>query len=198
MEKPATGDHPMHEIIARRWSPRAFDGRPVPAAALRSMFEAARWASSSFNEQPWRFIVARRDEPAEFERALSCLVEFNRTWAARAAALILTSYRTSFTRNGKPNACALHDLGQAAAHLALQATALGLAVHQMAGILPERVRELYAVPAGFQTVTAIALGYAGRPEDLPQDLRSDELEPRSRDPQERFVFGGAWDRPASW
>jgi len=198
MEKPATSDHPIHEIIARRWSPRAFDARPVSPAALRSLFEAARWASSSFNEQPWRFLVARREEPEEFDRALSCLVEFNRGWARRAGALVLAAYRGDFTRNAKPNGCALHDLGQAAAHLALQATALGLAVHQMAGILPDRVRELYAVPPGFEPVTAIAVGHAGRAVELPEDLRAGELEPRSRRPQSQFVFAGRWDRPASW
>lgn len=198
MERPAATDHPVHELIARRFSPRAFDTRPIAPETIRSLFEAARWAASSFNEQPWTFLVARHEDRAEFERLLGCLVEANRNWAARAGLLILTVVRGSFTHNGKPNASAAHDVGLAAANLTFQATAAGLMVHQMAGILPEQARKTYSIPEGFAPLTAIAVGYVGRLEDLPEALRDGEHKPRVRKTQAEFVFTGHWGRPASF
>jgi nitroreductase len=109
--KQASPDHPIHELIARRWSPYAFADRPVPEDDLRSLFEAARWAASSYNEQPWSYIVATKADPAGFERLLSCLVEGNRAWAEAAPVLALGCTSLTFARNGKPNAAAVHDLG---------------------------------------------------------------------------------------
>src|SRR5262249_24197399 len=129
--KEATPDHPIHEILARRWSPYAFADRPVSKADLLSLFEAARWAPSSYNEQPWSYIVATRDEPAEFERVLSCLVEGNQAWAKAAPVLAIGCTKLVFALNGKPNAAAVHDLGVAAGNLCAEATARGLYVHQM-------------------------------------------------------------------
>ena len=142
----AETDRPVHELIAARWSPYAFADRPVAKEDLRSLFEAARWAPSSYNEQPWSYLVATKDDPEAFARVLSCLVEGNQVWARAAPVLAVGCTRLTFVRNGKPNAAALHDLGLASANLCLEATARGLAVHQMIGILPERVRELYEVP----------------------------------------------------
>jgi nitroreductase len=198
MDKKAKTDHPVHELIARRWSPRALEPRPVPADVLRSLLEAARWAASAFNEQPWRFIVARRDDTEEFETMLGCLVEGNQTWARNAGALILTAARSTYTHNDKPNRHAWHDLGQAAANLCLQAIEMGLFAHQMAGILPDKVRETYGVPEGFEVVTGIAVGYAGNPDELPDKLREAELAPRSRKAHDEFVFRGGWERSADW
>lgn len=198
MDKLAVTDYPIHELIARRWSPRALDPRPIPPATIRSLLEAARWSASSYNEQPWTFIVARHEDREEFERLLSCLVEFNRTWAKRAGFLMLTVARLSFARTGKPNSCAVHDVGLAAATLTLQATACGLMVHQMAGILPDEARRIYSIPEGFEARTAIAVGHPGRAEDLPDDLQKTEGEPRTRKPQDQFVFAGGWGQPASW
>src|SRR5262249_35234267 len=124
--KQAKPDHPIHELIARRWSPYAFADRPVSPVDLRSLFEAARWAASSYNEQPWSYIVATRDNPTEFERVLSCLVEGNQAWAKVAPVLALGCTSLKFTLNGKPNAAALHDLGLAAGNMCLEATARGL------------------------------------------------------------------------
>ncbi len=138
----AESDHPVHELIAARWSPYAFATRPVSKADLLSLFEAARWAPSSYNEQPWSYLLATREDPEAFARMLSCLVEGNRAWAKAAPVLALGCTRLAFARNGQPNAAALHDLGLASANLCLEATARGLAVHQMIGILPDRVREL--------------------------------------------------------
>lgn len=198
MEKKADPRHPIHDLIARRWSPRAFEPKPVPAATLRSLLEASRWAASSFNEQPWYFLVARREDSKEFEKMLGCLTEGNQSWAKNAGVLILTVARLAFTRNDKPNRVAIHDIGQAAAHLALQATDMGLFVHQMAGIERDKIRETFGVPEGYDPVTAIAIGYAGGLDLLPEKLRAMEEKPRERKPQEEWVFQDGWGKPASW
>jgi nitroreductase len=188
--KRAMPDHPIHELIARRWSPYAFAERPVSQEDLRSLFEAVRWAPSSYNEQPWSFVVATKDNPADFERLLSCLVGGNQAWAAAAPVLALGCTRLTFTRNGKPNAAAVHDLGLASAHLTFEATARGLFVHQMIGILPDRAREVYGIPDDVQPLTGLAIGYAADPAALPEKYRDRDLAPRPRKPQ--FVFGGQW------
>jgi nitroreductase len=192
MDKRAATDHPIQELLAVRWSPYAFADREVSEADLRSLFEAARWAPSSYNEQPWSYLVATRDAPEEFARLLSCLVEGNQVWARNAPALALGCTSLRFTRNGQPNAAALHDLGLASASLVLEATARGLMVHQMIGIQPDRARELYQVPQGVQPLTGLAIGYLGDPATLPQHLRDRDLAPRRRKPQAEFVFTGKW------
>ncbi|MGD9539185.1 MAG: nitroreductase family protein [Alphaproteobacteria bacterium] len=197
MEKPATLDHPLHDLMRRRWSPRAFAAKPVPREALRSVLEAARWAASASNLQPWHFIVARKEDGAEFERALSCLVPFNQGWCKDVPVLMLTVARV-INEDGGRNNYAAHDVGQAAAHLTIQAMALGLHVHQMAGIEPARVRELYAVPESHEPLTAIALGYAGNPETLDEKLRQRELAPRQRRAQDEFVFAGRFGQAAGF
>lgn len=198
MEKRAKTDHPVLDVIERRWSPRAFDPRPVPADALRSMFEAARWAASSYNEQPWRYVVAVRGQEPEFERMLGCLVEFNRDWARHAGAVALSYASKRFSRNDKPNAHGWHDVGQATAYLALQATELGLFVHQMAGIDRDACRATWDVPDEFEPVAAFAVGYPGDADSLPDDLRKQERSERTRRKQSEIVFSGTWGSPASW
>jgi nitroreductase len=190
--KQATLDHPIHELLAKRWSPYAFAARPVADEDLRSLFEAARWAPSSYNEQPWRYIVATKANPAEFERLLSCLVEPNQVWAKAAPVLALGCTSLKFVSNQKPNAAAIHDLGLASASLSLEATARGLFVHQMIGILPDKARELYRIPEDVQPVTALAIGYADDPDMLPEGYRERDLAPRTRKPLAEFVFGGQW------
>lgn len=197
MEKPAPTEHDVHELIRKRWSPRAFSSKIVSDGELRSLFEAARWAASCFNEQPWRFIVTRRENQAEFDRLLSCLSENNQRWAKGAAVLMLSVASQAFAKNAKPNRHSLHDVGLAAAQLTLQATALGLAVHQMAGFSTERARELFAIPDVLEPVAAIAIGYPGNPDELSEDLRERELGERSRKPQSEFVFAGKWGAPLS-
>ena len=196
MIPPAATDHPVHELIARRWSPYAFADRPVSADDLRSLFEAARWAPSSYNEQPWSYLVATRDRPEEFARLLSCLVEGNQVWAKAAPVLALGCTRLTFERDGKPNAAAVHDLGLAAAHLTFEATARGLFVHQMIGILPDRARELYGLPENVQAVTGLAIGYAADPSVLPEKLRARDQARRGRKPHSSFVFAGKWGTTA--
>jgi len=192
MSKIAKTDHPVHELVARRWSPYGYSARPVAEPDLRSLFEAARWAPSSYNEQPWRYILASRDDPAQFERLLECLVPANREWARTAPVLALGVFKRSFSHDGSPNAVAMHDLGLAAGNLCLEATARGLYVHQMAGILPERARELFGIPDDFQPITGIAIGYAADLDTLPEKLRRRDTTPRRRKPLGELVFGPRW------
>jgi nitroreductase len=198
MEKPADAQYPIHDLIKRRWSPRAFSDRRVEPDTLLSLLEAARWAPSSNNEQPWSFIVATKDDPAEHARLLSCLVDGNILWAQRAPVLMVSVARMSFEDDGKPNRHAFYDVGQAVAGLSIQATALGLAVHQMAGFHPDKVRALYGVPEPFEPVAAIALGYPGDPEGLPERLKQRELAPRERKPLPEFVFSELWGQASPW
>ena len=191
MEKPADTAHPIHDLLARRWSPRAFADRPVPPDILRSLWEAARWAPSSANHQPWNFLVATRDDPQEFARMLDCLVESNQIWA-RQAPVLMVSVAARLDRDNDPNAHAWYDVGQAVADLSVQATAAGLFVHQMAGILPDKIRELYQIPDSHEPVTGLALGYPVNPEQLPDKLRQRELAPRTRKPIGECVFAGRW------
>jgi nitroreductase len=196
-QKNARPDHPVHDLIAKRWSPYAFADRPVSEGDLRSLFEAARWAASSYNEQPWAYIVATKTDPDAFARFLSCLVEPNQAWATAAPVLALGCTSLQFARNGKPNAAAIHDLGLASANLTFEATARGLVVHQMIGILPDKARELYRIPEGVHPLTALAIGYATDPNSLPENYRERDLAPRSRKPLNEFIFGGEWGTASS-
>jgi nitroreductase len=192
MPKHAPTDYPIHELIAKRWSPYSFDDRTVSDADLRSLFEAARWAPSSYNEQPWNYIVATKQMPEEFAQLLSCLVDGNQVWAGYAPVLALGIARLRFARNDKPNRAAIHDLGLAAENLVMEATARGLVVHQMIGILPDRAREIYEIPEGYEPMTGFAIGYLGDPGRLPERLKDRDLAPRTRKPLREFVFSGKW------
>jgi len=197
MDKRAQTDHPVQELIAARWSPYAFADRPVPAELLQSLFEAARWAPSSYNEQPWSYLVATNDDAAEFAKMLSCLMEGNQAWAKAVPVLAIGCTSLKFKLNDKPNAAAVHDLGLASGNLVLEATARGLVVHQMIGIVPDRVRALYAVPEGVQPLTGLAIGYVGDSQTLPENLRGRDLAQRTRKPLSSFVFAGKWGAPAA-
>ena len=192
MEKSAETAYPIHDLIARRWSPRAFDERPVEPEKLKSLFEAARWAPSSNNEQPWRFIVASKHNPDEHERLFACLLEGNKKWAFRAPILMLSVASLNFEDDGKLNRHAYHDTGMAVGNLLVQATALGLQVHQMAGFDAQKARETCLIPTGFDPVAMIALGYPGNPAVLPDHLREREMKPRERQPIGDFVFSIKW------
>lgn len=197
MEKPATTDHPISNTLRKRYSPRAFDDRPVSDKDLLSLFEAARWAPSSFNEQPWAFMVAKREDREDFVKILKCLAEPNQEWAQFASVLVLTAIRTKFAKRDKENRVALHDLGSAAACLTFEATERGLAVHQMAGVKLDKMRGEFAVPGGWEPQTAIAIGYAGVPGSLPDPLKEKEIAPRTRKPLSEFVFGANFGTPSN-
>jgi nitroreductase len=192
MVKPADTQHPIHDLIKRRWSPRAFSDQQIDAEKLHMLLEAARWAPSSNNEQPWRFIIANKDHETEWNRLLACLVEGNRKWAYRAPVLILSVASLNFQDDSTPNRHALHDTGMAVENLVLQATALGLATHQMAGFDVEKARADLKIPSGYEPVAMIAVGYPGDLAFLPDRLRERELQPRSRQPISEWTFSGQW------
>jgi nitroreductase len=196
MEKLAPTNYAIHQLLRRRWSPHAFSSRPVEAEKLQRLMEAARWAPSSYNEQPWSFLVATKDNAADHDRMLQCLVEGNREWAKTAPVLLISVASVSFAKNGKPNRHALHDVGAAVADLTLQATSDGLFVHQMAGIDVDKIRATYAVPATHEPVAGIALGYPGDIDALSDGLKQRTLAPRVRKPMNEFVFSGKWGETA--
>lgn len=194
--KSAATDHPILQVLAERWSPYGFDDRPVSEADLCSLFEAARWAASSYNEQPWHYLVATRESPLEFERLLTCLVEANQAWARTAPVLVLSIVSLRFAENKQDNRAAVHDLGLAAGNLSVEATARGLSVHQMIGILPDKAREVYGIPEHFEAWTAMAIGYKADPAQLPDALKERDLTPRQRKHLSKFVFTGQWGHPS--
>jgi nitroreductase len=196
LERPAPADHPIHELLARRWSTRAFTSQPVAPETLRVLFEAARWAPSSGNGQPWHFLVARKQDAADFEKLASTLNPGN-AWA-KAAPVLAIAVAALERAPGKPNAHAWFDLGLACENLALQATALGLAVHMMAGFSADQARAVCGIPERFAPVAALAIGYPADPATLPEDLRAKDLAPRTRKPQSEFVFSATWGQTGEW
>lgn len=178
--KPAQTEHPIHELIAERWSPRAFLPQAIAKADLHRLFEAGRWAPSCFNEQPWRFLVASRDEPALFQELLSLLNDGNRTWAQNAGALVLAMVKPTFAHNGKDNGYAHYDLGQAIAMLSIQATAMGIGVHQMAGFSKEAAMTTFGLGEELPPVAMLALGKPAAADVLDDALKAKEEGPRSR------------------
>ncbi len=191
MHKPAPTDHPVHDLIRHRWSPRAFADKPVEPAVLASLFEAARWAPSSNNEQPWAYLVATKDNAEDFAKMLSVLVEFNAGWAKSAPVLVIAVSRLNFP-NGNPNRNAFYDTGAASALLSLEATERGLFVHQMAGFDPAKAKQVFEIPADCEAIAAMAIGYPGDPGSLPQKLQEREHAPRTRKPLTEFVMSGRW------
>jgi nitroreductase len=192
MQKPATTDFPVHDLIRERWSPRAFSDRPIDRAVLASLFEAARWAPSSNNEQPWTYFVATKDDPENFAKTVSVLVEFNAGWAKQAPVLVLAVARLNFQNNGTPNRNSFYDTGAATALLSVEATARGLALHQMAGFDSAKAKLVFDIPADCEPIAAIAIGYPGDPNSLSQKLYDREVAPRTRRPLTEFVMSGRW------
>jgi nitroreductase len=191
-EKSAFTNYPIHELLAERWSPYAFQDRMVSEADLCSLFEAARWAASSYNEQPWSYIVSTKENPELFQQLLSCLVDANQFWAKDAPVLALGIVSHKFARNQEDNRAAIHDLGLATSNLVVEATAREICVHQMIGILPDKARDLFEIPEGCEAWTAMAIGYQGDPMTLPDALKERDLMPRQRKPLDQFVFSEKW------
>lgn len=197
LNKSAETQCSIEESLQQRWSPLAFSERQVEAEKLCSVLEAARWAASSYNEQPWSYIVATQDNQMEFEQLLGCLAEGNQEWARKAPVLMLSVAKLHFERNGIENRHAFHDVGAASASLAVQATALGLFIHQMAGFDVAKAKEIYSIPDGYEPVAAIALGYLGDSSSLSQRLRERESSPRTRKSLAAFVFAGRWNQASA-
>lgn len=186
----------LHPLLDQRWSPCAFSPERVPREDLRLLFEAARWAPSSHNAQPWRFIVATQDEPVDHARILSCLNERNRAWASTAPVLMLSFAKPTFDLDGEPNLHFQHDLGAAAALMTTQAMSLGLYIHQMGGIDRGRIVSLFDIPGDFVPVTAIAVGYLDTSEaGATLEASSGEARSTERRPLSQTFFSATWGQP---
>ncbi len=193
VDKSAQTQVPIHPLIAERWSPRAFQDQPVEQTKILALLEAARWAPSSRNLQPWQFIVTARPESG-YERLWSCLGENNQRWAKSAPVLLLVIAETEF--DGRPNRFAWYDTGQAVANLSIQATAEGLSLRQMGGFDREKAAAVFQLPATSEPVCVLAIGYRADLSLLPEDLRERELTPRARKPLSTFVFSRLWGHVA--
>lgn len=195
LPKPAVCSTPINLLATARWSPRAFDSRPVEPEKLLALFEAARWAPSCFGAEPWRFIVCdRARSPEAWRRAFDCLSEGNRAWAHAVPVLILVATDTRYAHNDAPNRFAQYDAGAAAMSLVLEAVAHGLVAHQMGGYDAERARVQFHIPDRFLQMAMIAVGYQASPETLPDALGEKERAPRHRRPLRDTFFEGDWNR----
>jgi nitroreductase len=192
MSKETPLDYSIHPLIEARWSPRSFRSDVIDDQLIKQCLEAARWAASCSNEQPWHFIVVSRRDDALFQKALACLAEGNQIWAKSAGALIFGVTRSFFKRNQNPNGYAAYDLGQSVAYFTLQATHLGLGTHQMAGFDADQCRQTFKVPTEYQPQVAIAIGYPDQASQLPDPFREREEAPRTRLSQTEFSYWGEW------
>lgn len=180
-------DYPIADLIAQRRSRRAYASQPIEAHKINSLFEAARWAPSSMNEQPWSYIYATQDQPELWNKLLETLNESNRVWAKHAPLLILSMVRRTLIRNGAINGAARYDVGAANAFLSMQATQLGLNVHQMGGYDRQKAIENMNIPDTHEPMVIMAVGYLGDSENLSENLKNREVTPRERFTQEFFV-----------
>lgn len=182
----------IHNLISERKSIRAFSDKEVTDEALITLLEAARWAPSSMNEQPWRFIVVRKENKEAFQKMIQCLNDSNKIWAQQASVLLLTVANNTITSLNKPNAYAWHDIGLAIGNLSLQAISMDIFLHQMGGFKPVEAKRLFNIPDGFDPVSVIALGYQGNADELPSPLRERELKPRERKPLSEIVYSNTF------
>ncbi|MFM2123806.1 MAG: hypothetical protein RL328_257 [Acidobacteriota bacterium] len=189
-ERPAPVNHPIHDLLSRRWSTRAYTGQPLEPEKLHSLLEAARWAPSSGNNQPWRFVIALREDAANFERIASTLNPGN-SWA-KAAGVLMIGVAAAERAPGKPNGHSWFELGLACENMAIEAVSLGLSMHMMGGFNADLARELLQIPDLHAPVVAISIGYPADPNTLPPELAAKDLVPRVRKPQSDFVFTGTW------
>ena len=195
LSKPASTSQPVHELLANRWSPRAFDGQAkISREQIVALAEAARWAPSCFGAQPWVFIFCDRgSDPQGWEKALGCLMPGNQTWAKNCPLLIAAAAGTKYEHDGSENAHHRYDTGAAAFSLTLQAEALGLRAHQMGGFDPARAKSEFALPEDVVAIAMIAVGRQADPETLPEgDLQEREKAARTRKDLNSVCFAGKW------
>ena len=196
LEKPAQTSRPVHDLFVRRWSTRAFDpAKPVSREHLISLLEAGRWAPSCNGDEPWRYLIWDRGrDPGGFQKAFDCLSENNRKWVKNVPLLMLSCAGSNFAATGKPNRWTQHDTGAASVSMALQATALGLAYHQMGGFDAEKARAAFGIPAEYTPMAMIAVGYQAAPEVLDEETKKKELVARARKPLAEKFFEGGWGK----
>lgn len=195
MKKESKNDYDIHHIIRERWSPRAFAKTPVEKQKLQSLFEAARWAASAFNEQPWRFFVGQNGDET-YQKILETLVPWNQQWAGKAPVLVLNMAKKTHAHNQKPNLTFAYDLGQAVAFMNLEAVNQGLISHQMSGFSADKAAGLFAIPEDYQAISVTAFGYYGDPDTLPEDMAKSEQEERTRKALNKLVFSTTFEQPS--
>lgn len=182
------------DLLKKRRSPVAFSEQEVTQAQLEQLFDATRWAASCFNEQPWSFVVASKSQNKLYEKVFNGINEHNQAWAKNAPVLMLTFAKKTFEMNGKPNKHNMHDLGLAVGNMSAQATAMGLYLHQMAGIVRENIKSDFEIPEDYEVVSAIALGYKLDIKDVPEQFKAREEKERTRKPFNEFVFNEDWGK----
>ena len=188
MQKSADFESPVLDAIQQRRSRRAYSDKPVEKEKIHSLFEAARWAPSSVNEQPWLYLYATKDQTELWQKIFESLNDGNKVWAKHAPLLIVSLVRKNFIRNDHPNTSARYDLGGANALLSIQAAHFGLNVHQMGGFNAEILRQNLNIPQSMEPVVIMAIGYPGDATSLPEHLKVRELAPRERYVQQEFVL----------
>jgi nitroreductase len=196
LEKKAVTQTPIHELLERRWSPRAYDkSKAVSRAQILALLEAARWAPSCNGDEPWRYLLWNRaDDEAGWQKAFDTLSEGNKKWCANVPLLMLSCAGSVFGHSGKPNRHGQHDTGMASLSLSLQAVTLGLIAHQMGGFDSDKARAVFAIPAEYTPMAMIAVGYQADPSVLPEDIKAKELAPRKRKPIGECFFAGGWGK----
>ena len=193
MNKEANTIYDIHPLLKKRWSPRAFSEKPIENEKLQRMFEAARWSPSASNEQPWAYIFGKKGDET-YNKIMSSLVEFNQIWSQFAPVLIVACAKKDVVKGEGENLYRMYDIGQAVAHFTFQAASEGLYVHQMAGFDAEKTNELFHIPANFEAVTVLAIGYMGDPKVLHPKLEKLEVAARERKPLKEFIFSGEFGK----
>lgn len=198
-QRKANTSVPIHDLLASRWSPRAFaEGKMVSRAQITALLEAGRWSPSCNGDEPWRYLVWDKSRDAQgWQQAFDCLSENNQKWVKNVPLLMLSCAGSIFGHNGKPNRWTQHDTGAASLSIVLQAAALGLAAHQMGGFDADKARASFGIPAEYTPMSVIAVGYQAEPDVLDEETRAKELKPRARKPVGERFFEGAWGKPAA-
>jgi len=196
-EKKAITQTDITDLLATRWSGRAYDSaRPVARKDLLKLLEAARWAPSCYGDQPWRYLIFDRfGDKSQWQRAFDCLGEFNQSWAGEAPVLLAACADDTFMMKDEPNRWGQYDTGAASMSICVQATALGLMAHQMGGFDPDRLRAEFAIPARFMPMAMMTVGYQLARDAVPEFLQEKEFAARARRPVGESFFDGSWNNP---
>ena len=195
-DRPAPTTIAIHDLLKRRWSPRAFDpNRPVTREQLKVLLEAGRWAPSCNGDEPWRYLIWDKGrDPQGWQKAYDCLNENNKKWVKNVPLLMLSCAGSAFEATGKPNRWTQHDTGAASVSMALQAVAMGLVIHQMGGWDAEKARAAFAIPTEYTPMAMIAVGYQASPDILDEETKAKEMRPRGRKPVAERFYEGGWGK----